>query len=149
MYPPYSIVQSSFTAVRILCASPIHPLLPGSLWQPFVVVQSCPTLCGPTDCMQTACFPVFTISRRLFKLKSIQSVMPSNHLTLCHSLLLVPSIFPSIKVFPNELALCIRWPKYWSNHRSFYCLHSFDFSKMNYTVCSLLRLGFFHLVMCI
>ena len=45
---------------------------------------------------------------------SIQLVMPSNHLILCHSLLLPPSIFPSIKVFSNELALCIRWSKYWS-----------------------------------
>ena len=45
---------------------------------------------------------------------SIVSVMPSNHLILCHPLLLLPSIFPSIRVFPNELALCIRWPKYWS-----------------------------------
>ena len=45
---------------------------------------------------------------------SIESVMPSNHLILCHALLLLPSIFPSIRVFSNELALCIRWPKYWS-----------------------------------
>ena len=45
---------------------------------------------------------------------SIESEMPSNHLILCHPLLFLPSIFPSIKVFPNELALCIRWPKYWS-----------------------------------
>ena len=45
---------------------------------------------------------------------SIESVMPSNHLILCHSLLLLPSIFPSIRVFSNELVLCIRWPKYWS-----------------------------------
>ena len=44
----------------------------------------------------------------------IESVMPSNHLILCHPLLLLPLIFPSIRVFPNELALCIRWPKYWS-----------------------------------
>ena len=44
---------------------------------------------------------------------SIDSVMPSNHLILCHPLLLLPSIFPSIRVFSNELALCIRWPKYW------------------------------------
>ena len=47
-------------------------------------------------------------------LTSIESVMPSNHLILCHPLLLLPSIFPSISVFPNESALCIRWPKYWS-----------------------------------
>ena len=44
---------------------------------------------------------------------SIESVMPSNHLILCHSLLLLPSIFPTIRVFSNESALCIRWPKYW------------------------------------
>ena len=47
-------------------------------------------------------------------LMSIESVMPSNHLILCHPLLLLPSIFPSISVFSKELALCIRWPKYWS-----------------------------------
>ena len=45
---------------------------------------------------------------------SIESVMPSNHLILCHPLLLLPSIFPSIRVFSNESTLCIRWPKYWS-----------------------------------
>ena len=45
---------------------------------------------------------------------SIESVMPSNHLIPCHPLLLLPSIFPSIRVFSNESALCIRWPKYWS-----------------------------------
>ena len=50
----------------------------------------------------------------LLKLMSIESVMPSNHLVLCHPLLLLPSIFPSIRVFSKELALCIRWPKYWS-----------------------------------
>ena len=48
------------------------------------------------------------------KLMSIESVMPSNHLTLCHPLLLLPSTFPSIRVFSNESALPIRWPKYWS-----------------------------------
>ena len=48
------------------------------------------------------------------KLMSIESVMPSSHLILCRPLLLLPSIFPSIKVFSNESALCIRWPKYWS-----------------------------------
>ena len=56
----------------------------------------------------------FTVSQSLFKLMSIKSVMPSNHLILCHPLLLLPLIFPSIKVFSNELALHIRWPKYWS-----------------------------------
>ena len=52
-------------------------------------------------------------SRSLPKLMSIESVMPSNHLILCHPLLLLPSIFPSIRVFFSDSALCIRWPKYW------------------------------------
>ena len=56
----------------------------------------------------------FTISQSLLKLMSIESVMPSNHLILCRPLLLLPSIFPSIRICSNELALSIRWPKYWS-----------------------------------
>ena len=56
----------------------------------------------------------FTISQSLLKHMSIESVMPSNHLILCCSLLLPPSIFPSIRVFSNESVLHIRWPKYWS-----------------------------------
>ena len=55
-----------------------------------------------------------TTSRSLRKLMFIESVMPSNHLILCHPLLLLPSIFPSIKVFSNESVLHIKWPKYWS-----------------------------------
>ena len=55
-----------------------------------------------------------TNSQSLLKLMSIESVMPSNHLILCHPLLLLPSIFPSIRVFPNKSVLHIRWPKYWS-----------------------------------
>ena len=55
-----------------------------------------------------------TNSQSLLRLMSIKSVMPSNHLILCHSLVLLPSIFPSIRVFSNESALHIRWPKYWS-----------------------------------
>ena len=57
---------------------------------------------------------LFTISWSSLKLMSIESVMPSNHLILCRPLLLPPSIFPSIKVFSNESALGIRWPKHWS-----------------------------------
>ena len=56
----------------------------------------------------------FTIFQSLLKLTSIESIMPSNHLILCCPLLLLPSIFPSIRVFSNESVLCIRWPKYWS-----------------------------------
>ena len=55
-----------------------------------------------------------TNSQSLLKLMSIELVMPSNHLILCRSFLLPPSIFPSIRVFSSELVLCIRWPKYWS-----------------------------------
>ena len=55
-----------------------------------------------------------TISRSLLKLVSIESVMPSNHLILCHPLLLLPLIFPSMRVFSNKSVLHIRWPKYWS-----------------------------------
>ena len=64
----------------------------------------------------TACQASLSItdSWSLLKLMSIKSVMPSNHLIFCRPLLLLPSIFPSIRVFSNELVLCIRWPKYWS-----------------------------------
>ena len=55
-----------------------------------------------------------TNSQSLLKLMSIESVMPSNHLILCYLLFLLPSIFPSIRVFSNESVLCNRWPKYWS-----------------------------------
>ena len=56
----------------------------------------------------------FAISQSLLKLMSIESVMPSNHLILCHSILLLVSVIPSIRVFSNELTRLIRWPKYWS-----------------------------------
>ena len=68
----------------------------------------------PMDCGALG-FLSFTVYQSLLKLVSIESVMPSNHLILCCPLLLLPSIFPSIRVFSNELALCIRWPKYWSS----------------------------------
>ena len=59
-------------------------------------------------------FLVLTISWSLFKLMSVELVMPFNHLVLCRTLLLLPSIFPSIRVFSNESDIWIRWPKYWS-----------------------------------
>ena len=77
------------------------------------VTQSYPTLCDHMEC-NTSGFPVLTISRSLLKLMSIELVMPSNHLILCHLPLLLPLIFPSIRMFSSDLALCIRWPKYWS-----------------------------------
>ena len=77
------------------------------------VIQSCPTLCNPMN-RSTPGLPVHHQLPRLPKLMSIESVMPSNHLILYGPLLLLPSIFPIIRVFSNESALRIRWPKYWS-----------------------------------
>ena len=79
------------------------------------VAKSYPTLCDPMNCSTPGfCSLSFTICQSWLKLMSVESVMPSNHLILCHLLLLLPSIFPSIRVFSNESALYIRWPKYWS-----------------------------------
>ena len=77
------------------------------------VAQSCPTLCDPMDC-STPGFPAHHHVQSLLKLMSIESVMPSNYLILCYPLLLLPSIFPSIRVFSNESVLRIRWLKYCS-----------------------------------
>ena len=77
------------------------------------VTQSCLTLCDAMNC-STPGLPVHHQLRSSPKPMSIESVMPSNHLILCRPLLLLPSIFPCIRVFSNESALCIRWPKYWS-----------------------------------
>ena len=78
-----------------------------------LVAQSCLTLCDPWTAACQASLS-FTISWSLLKLMSIELIMPSNHLILCYPLLLLPSIFTSIRVFSNKLALCSRWPKYWS-----------------------------------
>ena len=92
----------------------------------------------------------FTISRRLFKLMSIESMMPPNHLILCCPLLLLPLIFPSMRVFLSELALHIRWPKDWSFSFSIspsseysglisFRIHWFDFLAAQGTLSSLLQ----------
>ena len=103
----------------------LHPYFAVSLPDFFVVVQS-------LSCVQLFVIPwtaalqtslTFTISWSLLKLTSIELVMPSNHLILCHLLLLLPSIFPSIRIFSSELALHIRWPKY--------CSFSFNISLSN------------------
>ena len=108
------------------------------------VAKSCPTLCSPMDSSMPGfsllhyllvavvqllsciwlfatpwtavcqAFLSFTISRSLLKLMSIELVMSFNHLIFCHPLLLLPSVFPSIRVFSKDVTLCIRWPKYWS-----------------------------------
>ena len=76
------------------------------------VAQSCPTLCDPMNC-STPGLPVHRQLWSLLKVTSVESVMPSNHLIL-RPLLLLPSVFPSIRVFTNESVLHTRWPKYWS-----------------------------------
>ena len=77
------------------------------------VAQSCRLFATPWTAARQAPLS-FTISRSLLKLMSIESVMPSNHLISCCPLLLLPSIFLSIRVFSSESVLPIRWPKYWS-----------------------------------
>ena len=77
------------------------------------VTKLCPTLYDPWTAAHQASLS-FTIYRSLLRLMSIELMMPSNRLILCDPLLLLPSIFPSIGVFSNKLALCIRWPKDWS-----------------------------------
>ena len=77
------------------------------------VTQSCPTLWDPMDCSR----PGLPVHHQLLEIAQTlvhELVMPSNHLILCHPLLLLPSIFPSIRFFSKESVLCIRWPKYWS-----------------------------------
>ena len=102
----------------------LYSLQPASLWPEIyllhlfvvaVVVRSlrCPSLCDPMDCTRQAPLS-FTVPWSLRKFRSIASVMSSNHLILWPPLLLPPSIFPSIRVFSNESALRIGWPKYWS-----------------------------------
>ena len=95
------------------------PFFVGPIWQKYhrlssVRTQLCPTLWphGPHGACQASLS--ITNSQSLLKLMSIKSVMPSNHLILCRPLLLLLSIFPSIRLFSNESALRIRWPKYWS-----------------------------------
>ena len=85
-----------------------------SLYITVVIVQSlsCVWLFATLWTIARRASPSFTITQSLLKLMSIESVMPSNHLILCRPLLL-PSIFACIRIFSNESALCIRWPKYW------------------------------------
>ena len=78
----------------------------------------------------------FTISLSLLRLMLIESVMPSNHLILYHPLLLLPSVFPNIRVFSNESAFCIRWPKYWSF--SFCISPSNEYSGLIYRLTGLI-----------
>ena len=102
-------VHQEAAVILILCASDQKPsnFLSNSCCS---VTQLYLTLCDPMDC-STPGFPVLHRLLEFLKLMSIESMMPSNYLTLCHLLLLLPSIFPSIRVFSNDPALCIRFLK--------------------------------------
>ena len=99
-------MSSLVSFFQIACISSVQSLIPVQL---FVT---------PWTAARQASLSI-TNSQSLLKLMSIKSVMPSNHLILCHPLLLPPSIFPSITVFSSESVLCIRWPKYWNFRFSF------------------------------
>ena len=107
------------------CPIPFFSVLWTSGFLTLVVFQSVSwvRLCDPMDCSipgspvqepMDCSIPGSTISQSLLKFMSIKTVMLSIYLILCHPLLLLPSVFPSIRVFSSALALCIRWPKYWS-----------------------------------
>ena len=100
------------------------------IWWCCSVTQLCPTFCNPMDC-STPGFPVLHYLPECAQTHVHKSAMPSSHLIFSHCLLLLPSIFPSIRIFSNEVALCIRWPKYWS----------FSFSISPSNECSGLTLG--------
>ena len=89
------------------------PFIGNTIRRTSSVAHSCLTLCILWTAARQASLSL-TNSWSLLKLMSIESVMPSNHLNFCRPLLLLPSIFPSLRVFSNESALRIRWPKYWS-----------------------------------
>ena len=119
-----STIRNNFTALKLLCALPIHPHphTPTS-WQLLIflltpcyycsVTQLQLTLCDPMDC-STPVFPVLHHLLEFVQTHAHWVDMPSYHLIFHHPLLLLPSIFPSIRVFSNESDLCIMWPKYWS-----------------------------------
>ena len=112
----YAVVSDWRLSLSRMCLSFLRDLH-GLIAHVFLVVQSlrCVWLFTTSWTAAHQASLTFTISWSLIKLLSTESVMPSNHLILCCPLLLLPSIFPSIGVFPNESALHIRWPEYWSS----------------------------------
>ena len=99
---------------KALGKNPCWTLLASGSVQFSSVAQSCLTVCSTMDLSMVMASLSITNSWNLLKFMSCESVMPSNHLILCHPLLLLPSIFPSIRVFSNESTLHIKCPKYWS-----------------------------------
>ena len=107
-----TLLQGTFTFGKKICVY-VSLSLQGSESCCFSGPKTCPTLCHSVDC-STPDFPVLHYFPELLKLIFTESVMPSNPLILCCPFFLLPTIFPSIRVFSNELALHIRWPKYCS-----------------------------------
>ena len=107
------------------------------------IAQSCLTLCNPMKTVHQTSLSISN-SRSPPKPMSIESVMPSNHLILCCPLLLLPSIFPSIRVFSNQSVLRMRWPKYWSFSFNFSSLYNYILRTLpdfKVRICSCLPLS--------
>ena len=157
--PPFSISHGIYIPIQTFYKKSLRHcrnwtlLLWTEWWSPnsdcccCPVAQLCPTLCDPMDCSMPG-FSALLHLQSLLKLMSIESVMHSNHLVLCCPLLLLPSIFPSIRIFSNESALHIRWPKYWSFSISpsnecsgliSFRIDWFDFPAVQWTLNSLLQ----------
>ena len=139
LFLPHGLILSYLSTLIKLCEQLVSTVMCLSSY-PFCSVQSLSHVqlfeTPWTAARQTSLSIVN--SQSLLKLMSIELVMPSNHLTLCHPLLFLPPIFPSIRVFSNESALCIRWPKYWS--------FSFSISPSNeYSGLIFLRIDWFDL----
>ena len=118
LYVPSAWHWEGFNICWISCSFFINgPSISSVIWvsvQFSSIAQSCLTLCDTMDCSMPG-FPVHHQLCSSLKFISIESMMPSNHIILCHPLLLPPSIFPSTRVFSNEsVFFLIRWPKYWS-----------------------------------
>ena len=103
-------IEHVFICLRAICMLSLEKCLLKSFSS---FTQSCPTFCDPMDC-STPGFPVHHLLLETAQTHVDRSVMTSKHLILCRPLLLLPSNFPSIRVFSNESVLHIRWPKYWS-----------------------------------
>ena len=113
----YTVILYTYTHTFLCCCS---------------AAKSGPTMCDPLHCSVPGFLVLYSLLE-LLKLMSVELVMPSNLLILCRSFLLLPPIFPSSRIFSNELTLCIRWPKYWSFiftflHMYTFFIHTWTFS---------------------
>ena len=137
----YKVCMSVYMYVCIYMYIYVHMYVCTS-WVKDVIVQSNQTLCDHSMPELGVCsmpgFPVLHYFLGLLKLMSTEWMMPSNHLILCHSLLLLPSVFGSMRVFSNGSTLLIRWPKYWS--------FSLSISPSDYSGLISLRIDWFDLL---